>query len=591
MNDPIDTRTVRDTPALHPILMLGLGLVVGILGGFGAVIFRKMIAFFHNLLFYGQIKWLYDADLHALDSTWGIGIILVPVLGAIGVTWLVKTFAPEAKGTGVPEVIDSIYFNEGKIRPAVAFFKSIASALTIGSGGSVGREGPIIQIASAFGSALGQWIKMPVRQRIILIAAGAGAGIAATFNAPIGGIAFAVELLLVSVNAATLAVVSISTIAAAYIGRHFMGLYPAFDIPELAIPGRSTTDLIDLLLMVPFGILIGVASTLFVRTIYWFEDRFEDLPINPYLRHMFGMFIVGIILYVCMRASGHYYLQGVGYATIVDVLAGLLKHPWFLLLLFFAKLIATGLTLGSGGSGGIFSPTLFMGATLGAAFGEFAKLLLPHALINPIMFAIAGMAGMVSGVTGAVLTAITMLFEMTRDYSAILPVILTVALAYITRVMLSSESIYTQKLLRRGHSVHEGLQAAMNSSQLAEDVMTENYKVVSKSQIEQSPSFIEEALAQNILVVVEEGGVILGLLKDGADLRKLDTMIRYNYITATPHCGLLRVLRKMRLYHVRTVFVTRKSRSQNVEDLMGVITPFEITQVASQNALLLNESV
>ena len=591
MSEQLDKSPIQDISALHPIVMLVLGLGIGVIAGFGAVLFRMMIGFAHNLLFFGRVNLFYEANLHTLKSPWGIGIILVPVLGVIVVTWITKTFAPEAKGHGVPEVIDAIYFKEGKIRPSVVIFKSIASAITIGSGGSVGREGPIIQIGSAFGSTVGQWIKMPIRQRIILIAAGAGAGIAATFNAPIGGIAFAVELLLVSINAATLAVVAISTISAAYIGRQFIGIYPAFNIPLLAVSDSTSTPLIDLVLMLPFGIVIGCASALFVRILYWVEDQFHRIPLNEYLRNMFGMLMLGIIFYTFMETTGHYHLEGIGYSTIVDVLSGVIKHPWFLLLLYFAKLISTSITLGSGGSGGVFSPALFMGATLGAAFGEFAHLYFPHLAISPVMFAVAGMAGMVGGATGAVLTAIIMLFEMTRDYNVILPVILTVTVAYMTRVMISRESIYTLKLLRRGRSIHEGLQAAISSGQIAQDVMTQNYKVVAKSQIEQAPSMVETALSNNVAVVVEENGTIIGLLKAGADLRKLDAMIIKDFVTVTPHTGLIRILRKMRLYQVKTVFVTRKPRSSLAEDLIGVITPNEVTEMASQTALLMNEAI
>ncbi len=153
-----------------------------------------MIAFFHNLFFLGKLSVFYESSVHTAASPWGALIILVPVIGAIGVTWLVQTFAPEARGHGVPEVMDAIYYNKSIIRPVVAVIKSLASALSIGSGGSVGREGPIIQIGSAFGSTVGQWLRIPAWQRTTLIAAGAGAGIAATFNTPIGGVLFAAEL-------------------------------------------------------------------------------------------------------------------------------------------------------------------------------------------------------------------------------------------------------------------------------------------------------------------------------------------------------------------------------------------------------------
>lgn len=581
-----------DYAPLGPVMMILLGLAVGVIGGFGAVIFRMMISFFHNLLFFGQLfNLVYDANIHTAPSIWGIGVILVPVVGALGVAWLVQTFAPEAKGHGVPEVIDAIYYNDGKIRPMVAFFKSIASALSIGSGGSVGREGPIIQIGSAFGSTLGQIIRMPMRQRVTLIAAGAGAGIAATFNAPIGGVAFAVELLLVSVNASTMAVVAMATITASYIGRMFLGLYPAFDIPSLAVPETHLTKVAELALFIPFGILIGLASTIFIRMIYWFEDKFESLPFSYYLRHMLGMLMLGIIIYAFMHFTGHYYVQGVGYATIVDVLTGMLKHPWFLLLLFAAKLLATSLTLGSGASGGVFSPGLFMGATLGAACGGFLVGLFPMAGFSPVMFAVAGMAGMVSGTTGAVLTAITMLFEMTRDYNAVLPIVLTVTIAYITRMTLSRESIYTLKLLRRGHAVHEGLQAAVSSAQFAEHVMSKAMLIVSSSQLASDQNLIREAQQAEQTIIVENNGQILGVLKEGAEGSDLDRCLRKAFIVVSPTTGLLDILRKLRYNKAEVAIVTNNIKSQATADICGVITPREVTIFTGRVAELMNESV
>ncbi len=190
-------------PNLLPFSFFFLSVLIGIVAGLGAVAFRGLIAFFHNLLFLGQISFIYDAKAHTPLSPWGPFVILVPVLGAVGVSFLVQNFAPEAKGHGVPEVMDAIYYNRGLIRPVVAVIKSLASALSIGSGGSVGREGPIIQIGSSFGSTVGQVLRMPVWQRITLIAAGTGGGIAATFNTPIGGMLFAIEITLHEISVRT----------------------------------------------------------------------------------------------------------------------------------------------------------------------------------------------------------------------------------------------------------------------------------------------------------------------------------------------------------------------------------------------------
>ena len=218
------------TPEAPPLAwwaMSILAIAVGVIAGLGAVAFRAMIGGFHNLLFLGRFSFAYDANLHTPASPWGFLVILVPVVGALGVAFVVGTFAPEAKGHGVPEVMDAIYHREGRIRPVVVLIKSIASALSIGSGGSVGREGPIVQIGSAFGSTLGQVVRMPVRQRIVLVAAGAGGGIGATFNSPLGGIAFALELMLPVITSRSVLAVALATAVATQIGRAFFGTAPS----------------------------------------------------------------------------------------------------------------------------------------------------------------------------------------------------------------------------------------------------------------------------------------------------------------------------------------------------------------------------
>ena len=243
-----------------PLSLYAWSVVVGVVSALGAVAFRGLIALIHNLLFLGQWSFTYDANVHTPPGPWGPFVILVPVLGAAGVAFLVSHFAPEAKGHGVPEVMDAIYYNKGVIRPIVAVIKSLASALSIGSGGSVGREGPIVQIGSSFASSLGQYLRLPVWQRVTLIAAGAGAGIAATFNTPIGAVLFAVEIILHEVSARTLVPVTIATVTASYLGRLVFGDHPSFVIPSLEVAEPHTTELLVLLLYPVLGVLLGLVS-------------------------------------------------------------------------------------------------------------------------------------------------------------------------------------------------------------------------------------------------------------------------------------------------------------------------------------------
>ena len=193
--EPNESKATGTRP-ISPLLLSLLSVLVGVVAGFGAVVFRGLIGLFHNLLFLGRFSFAYNANVHTPASPWGPLVILVPVLGAAGVAFVVKKFAPEARGHGVPEVIDAIYYNRGRIRPVVALIKSLASALSIGSGGSVGREGPIIQVGCSFGSSIGQLLRVPAWQRVVVIAGGAGGGIAATFNTPVGGVLFALEMMM-----------------------------------------------------------------------------------------------------------------------------------------------------------------------------------------------------------------------------------------------------------------------------------------------------------------------------------------------------------------------------------------------------------
>jgi CIC family chloride channel protein len=432
-----------------------LAIFVGIVAGFGAVVFRALIAFIHNFMFLGKFSFTYDANLHIPASPWGPWIILVPVAGAVLVAYLVKNFAPEAKGHGVPEVMDAIYYNKGIIRPVVAVVKSIASAISIGTGGSVGREGPIVQIGSSFGSTLGQYVKMAPWQRATLIGAGAGAGIAATFNTPIGGLLFAIELIVPEISVRTFVPVAIATSTATFIGRIFFGNVPSFIIPGFDVSVAHITNPYLLTSYIGLGLLAGLISAVFIKSIYGAEDLFDSMKGNYYTKHMFGMLLQGILIYLLFVYTGHYYVAGVGYSTIQDILMGSLLNPYFLLLLMALKLLATSLTLGSGASGGIFSPSLFIGAALGGMYGSFMKIAFPGLPFSPAEFAVVGMAGGIAGITGGAITSIVMIFEMTRNYNVIVPVIITVAIADGVRRALSPDSIYTKKLSRRGHLIPE----------------------------------------------------------------------------------------------------------------------------------------
>jgi chloride channel protein, CIC family len=413
----------RDERRVSLFILCLMALGVGIMTGIGAVLLRSLIGLIHNFMINGVFKIPYDANILEGASRWGNWVILSPILGGLVVVYLVDRFAPEAKGHGVPEVMDAVFYKRGDIRGMVALIKSLASALSIGSGASVGREGPIIQIGAALGSSFSKAIGLSTGQKITLLSAGAGAGIAATFNTPLGGVLFAIEILLPEVSNRTFLPVVIATGAATLLGRILIGPSPAFTVPEVFFPPASSFGVEEAIAFVCLGALCGVAAWAFIRILVFMEDGFPKLPGGRYAQNIIGMTMIGLMMVGLTNVLGHSYVDGVGYGVIQSILDKDMTATNLLVLLFVLKLLATTISLGCGASGGIFSPSLYLGATLGAAFASLAALVLPNAGLTPPSAAIVGMAAMVGAGTGGVMTAIIMVFEMTRDYAIIVPVI------------------------------------------------------------------------------------------------------------------------------------------------------------------------
>ena len=570
-----------DSPPIGLVYLSLLAIAVGVVTGLGAVVFRDLIGLIHNLLFLGEFAVRYEANLFTPASPWGAFVILVPVIGAVCVTFLVTKVAPEARGHGVPEVMDAIYYKRGVIRPIVAAVKSIASAVAIGSGAAVGREGPIIQIGSALGSTVGQLVRMLPGQRITLVAAGAGAGIAATFNTPIGGVMFAIELMMPEVSVRTFLPVAISTGTATFVGRIFFGQQPAFAVPAIASLNVDAGAAILLCLYALLGVIAGLAATCFIRGLQLVEDQFSRIK-GPYVRHMLGMLTLGILIYVLHERLGHYYVEGVGYATVQAILFGQISAAGLLALLFACKLFATSVSLGSGSSGGIFSPSLFMGATVGGAFAAaLASLHLPLE-INATAFAMVGMGAMVGGATGAAMTAVTMVFEMTRDYDIVLPLILAVALSVGVRRLLCRENIYTLKLVRRGHFVPKALHANMFLVQRAKETMDTDVVVLPAETSFDAFLRRPEHRGRMRHVLVTRGDRILGVFRVNTGLRHglegvqtgitLGDVARRNFTVAREDDIMFDVIQRIWRRQAVMAVVVRGAGVPRSGDVVGVIT-------------------
>jgi chloride channel protein, CIC family len=570
-----------DERKVNLLVLCGLALVVGVMTAVGAVALRALIGFFHNALYNGTLSIWYDANISEGPSRFGDWVFLSPILGGLVVVFLVQRFAPEAKGHGVPEVMDAVFYKHGNIRGQVAVVKSLASALSIGSGAAVGREGPIIQIGSALGSAFSQAIGLATRQKITLLAAGAGAGIAATFNTPLGGVLFALEILLPEVSNRTFLPVVVATGAATTIGRLLIGPDPAFIVPDVQLALAPAIGAQEAIVFVLLGILCGVASWLFIRLLVIMEDGFPKLPGNAYTQNIIGMAIIGLMMVVMTRTFGHPYVDGVGYGVIQSVLDNKMGSAGLLALLFVLKLFATTISLGSGASGGIFSPSLYLGATLGGSFAVVVDKILPMAGLTVPSAAIVGMAAMVGAGTGGVMTAIVMVFEMTRDYAIIVPVIVAVAVAAGIRRALIGETIYTIKLRHRGHRIPKERHINLYLVKQAQDIMERRFIVAKAGTSLKDTINLEEDPDDLRAIIVEREGRIVGLIPPRSGLWResrgnpdllVERFVESRAVICRDVDLLSLVLARLKRHRSGAAIVFQGVHRPRVTDIVGVIT-------------------
>ena len=467
MDQPIAAKkrfTLSELRTNEHTIMAVLAVAVGLAGGFGAVGFRHLINFFQTLA-YGSS----DELLHVVLSLPWYLKVWVPAAGGLVVGPLVYFFAREAKGHGVPEVMEAVALKGGVIRKRVVVVKSLASAISISTGGSVGREGPIVQIGSAIGSTIGQLLKVSQDRMRTLVGCGAAAGIAATFNAPIAGSMFALEVILGDFGLATFSPIVISSVVATAVSRAFLG-----DVPAFIVPTYELVSAWEFPMYMGLGLFCAVVGVVFVKVLYLTEDLFDEFKFPEYLKAIIGGLILG--------AAGLYFpeILGVGYGGI-DLALGQ-KLAWYsLLLLIVVKILATSITIGSGGSGGIFAPSLFLGAMAGGFFGSMVHQFFPTVTASPGAYSIVGMGAVVSATTHGPLAAMLILFEMTGNYKIILPLMLSCILATIFAGMLKKDSIYTLKLARRGVNIREGKEVNVLKSMFVRDVMTPHVETIKEN--------------------------------------------------------------------------------------------------------------
>lgn len=410
-----------------------LSLITGTIAGLGAILFRLMIKWVAS----GFSVWHPVGRTHYL-------IALVPAVGLLLVGFISTYLAKEVKGHGVPQILEALAIRGGRIRPRVGVFGVLAPALTIGSGGSVGREGPIALIGAAFGSTLGQTLKLPDKFISLLVACGAAGGIAATFNAPIAGAFFGLEVVLGSYAMGAIVPVFISALTAVSVFTKIDGNALALAIPTLGL--HSSLEIVFIFGLGIVGGLMGVAYT---RGLYFSEDLFGNWSVPWWVKNVAGGLGVGVIgLFIPQ-------ILGVGYPTMHLAALGAMTLGGFFILLL-AKYVATLVTIGAGGSGGVFAPSLYLGAMLGGVYGSVMHLLFPGIAANPAIYATVGMASVFAGAAQAPFVAITILLEMTGDYRLTVAVMAAAILSYIVYGSLNRDSMYTVKLTRKGIAILRG---------------------------------------------------------------------------------------------------------------------------------------
>ncbi|HSD64509.1 MAG TPA: chloride channel protein [Ignavibacteriaceae bacterium] len=449
----------------HTFMIIS-AIIIGVLAGFSAIGIRAMIKFFSDVSFPGSGNHLQNI----MNTPW-FHILLLPIIGGLIVGPIIYYFAPEAKGHGVPEVMQAILLKGGQIRGRVAIVKALASSITIGTGGSVGREGPIVQIGSSLGSVVGQFLRVSSRRLKTLVGCGAAAGIAAAFNAPIAGALFAVEIVLMDFTVAQFSPIVISSVMATVISHTFEGNFAAFTVPvyQLAPP-------LGLGFYFVLGAASGLVSFLFIKVLYWCEDLFDNyINVPEFYKPALGGAGVGLIALLFPQ------VLGLGYESINNALYGNILW-YFALALIFMKIFATALTLGSGGSGGIFTPSLYMGAMLGSFFGYVVNFYFPNLSASPGAYALVAMGGLVAGATRAPITAIIIVFEMTNDYNVILPLMITCIISVIISSKLSRESIYTLKLVLKNIGLKDAVETNVMESIYVKDVYKKEFESINTTE-------------------------------------------------------------------------------------------------------------
>jgi chloride channel protein, CIC family len=493
-------------------LISGLAALIGILAGFIAYALYDLIGLITNLAYYHEWSFHFRSPEHTLLGPW---IIVTPVIGGIIVGFMAKYGSEKIKGHGIPEVMEAVLTSRSRIEAKVAILKPLSAAIAIGTGGPFGAEGPIIQTGGAMGSLIGQIISTTASERKVLLACGAGAGMAATFNTPIAGVILAIELLLFEFRSRSFIPLVIACTLATSVRAVLLGQHSMFTMGNVNF---------DVLHGLPFylllGVLSGVAAICFTKALYWVEDQFDRLPINDLWHPAIGALGLGIIGFFVPR------VLGVGYDTISDILNNNLALKVLLLIAIF-KALALMISLGSGTSGGLLAPMFMSSAALGGSFAIVVNLIFPSAHLSPGAYALVAMAAVFGAASRATFAFIVFAFEITRDYNAILPLMLACVIADMIAIHYLPSSIMTEKLARRGLRVPGEYEAGVLQVVRVSEVMRKDVRPISP---EMTVGDLAERMSRgeasfNLtqgLPIIGKDGKLAGVVTQGDLLRALE---------------------------------------------------------------------
>jgi len=527
-------------------------LLIGFIGGLVAQGLLELIYLFTNIFFYGKFSF---ANISPAHNHLGLWVILIPPIGGLVVGIMVHYWEPTLKGHGIPEAMEAVLFGHSRMRLRVAFLKPLATAFAIGTGGPFGAEGPIIQTGAAIGSLFGQAVGLTPYYRRVLLAAGAAAGMAATFTAPLAGILVAIELLLFEFRARSFIPVAFAAAVATGVRIHFAGWTPLFPMPAFKL-----TNMNELWLFALMGILMGMVGIAMIRVLFWLEEFFDHLPIKRALvwSPVIGAFALGII--------GYFYPQvfGTGYDTIRGMLNDRLTVG-SLLGISIAKFWALTISLGSGTTGGVFAPSLIVGGGLGAVYSMAWHHFFPHFVSDPAFYALVAMAAVFAGIARAPFTSIVFLFELSHNPNSLLPLIVCVMAADGFVRLFNSDSIMTGKLMRRGLIVLQDYSVPVLMRSRIDQVMRKTFKVIPADTELRTilQDFSHEGT--ELLPIVEPDGSLVGIVEAHDLLRteppdhhfKMRELARQDYVLAYPGESIDRVSRDMMLQDVENIIVVQ----------------------------------